>query len=173
MLAGARGEACRSADRPWLRGPASPLPLAVGADPQHVQAVAVRLEALSLCQVIDGARHALLEGGSRGDIDDLAAADAEEVVMVLGQILGQLETGEVVTGRHTADQPGDLEVDEMTVGGAARQLWEPTGYVADADRVAGAGEHLDDGPAPARVALLDAAKASFGQVVQGGGGSVS
>jgi len=147
--------------------------VAVRTDAQHVETMAVRLEALSLGQVIDRARHALLEGGGRGDVDDLAAVDAEEVVVVLGEILGELEAGEVVTGGDTADQPGTLEVNEMTVGGATGQLWEPPGDVADADRVAGAGEYLDDGTAPAGVALLDSTEASLRQVVQGIGRPLS
>jgi len=44
-----------------------------------------------------------------GDVGDLAAADAQQVVMVLGQVLGQFEAGELVAGRDPADQPGVMQ----------------------------------------------------------------
>ena len=77
-----------------------------------------------------------LEFGARGDVGDLAAAHAEEMVVVFGEVLGQLEAGELVAGRHPPHQPGAPEVDEVAVGGAAGQVGQAVGDVADAHRVA-------------------------------------
>jgi hypothetical protein len=81
--------------------------------------VTVRLEALGLGELIDGLGHTSLERGGRSYVDDLSAVDTEEVMVVLGEVLGELEAGELVVGRDSADQPHDLKVDKMAVGGAA------------------------------------------------------
>ena len=47
---------------------------------------------------------------------------AEEMVVVLGEVLGQLEARELVVGRDAPHHAGGLEVDQVAVGGAARQL---------------------------------------------------
>ena len=46
----------------------------------------------------------------------------KQMVVVLGQVLGQLEPGELVTGGDAPDQPGTLKVDEVPVGGASRYV---------------------------------------------------
>jgi len=87
-------------------------------------------------------------------------------MMVLGEILGELEPSKLVACCHSPDEPGCLQVDEVPVCRTAGELREPPGDVTDADRVACACEQLDDGAPAGRVALIDVAKARFGQVVQ-------
>ena len=104
------------------------------------------LEALGVGERADGAGDLLLEAGREGDVDDLAAADAQQVVVMLGEVLGQLEAGELIAGGDPPDEPGGLQVGQVPVGGAARQAGQALGDVTDADRVAGADEQVDDGP---------------------------
>jgi len=82
--------------------------LAFGAKPEDVEPVAVRLEPLLGGKLVDGLGDVALEAGGRRDVDDFAAAGAEEVVMVFGEVLGQLEAAELVVSRHAPDHPGDL-----------------------------------------------------------------
>ena len=79
----------------------------------------MRLESFGRRELVDGPGDGSLEGVAGCDVDDSAAARAQEVVVVLGEVLGQLEAGELVVGRDASDHPGDLEVDEVAVGGAA------------------------------------------------------
>src|SRR5215469_9517016 len=88
------------------------------AEAEYVQAVAVRFEALGIGELADGAGHLLLEAVRQGDVGDLPAADAQQVVVMLGEVLGQLETGELVTGRDPADQAGRMQVGQVPVGRA-------------------------------------------------------
>src|SRR5580658_7117525 len=132
------------------------LALAGGAQAKDVEAVAVGLEALGAGEAADGAGHLLLEARRRGDVDDLAASCAEQVVVVLGEILGELEPGELVAGGDPPDQASGLQVGQVPVGGAAGKPGQPLGDVADADRLAGGDQQLDDGAPPAGVALVDA-----------------
>jgi hypothetical protein len=61
--------------------------------------VAVRLEVLVARELVDGAADLTLEALARRDVGDLAAADAEQMVVVLGEVLRQLDAGELVVGR--------------------------------------------------------------------------
>ena len=143
-----------------------PLRVAVGADAENVEAMAVGAEAFGLGKLLDGVGDALLEGCRWSDVGDLAAVDTEKVVVVLGEVLGKLEASELVIGGDAPNEPGDLQVEEMAVRRAARQVREPPGDVTDTDGVACTREQIDAGSPAGRVPLIDAAKASFGQVVQ-------
>ena len=129
--------------------------------------MAVGLESLSGCQLVHGQRDLALEVRARRHVGDLAAAHAQQMVMVLGEVLGQLEPGELVAGSDPAHESGRLQVGQMAIGRAARQLGEPVGDVADAHRVPGVTEQLDDGAASGRVALLDEAQTRLGDLVEG------
>ncbi len=84
--------------------------------------------------------------------------------MMLGQVLGQLEPGELVTRRDAAHEPGRVQVGQMPVGGAARQAGEALGDITDAHRVAGAHQQIDDGAPAAGVALVDQAQAALDDI---------
>jgi hypothetical protein len=139
--------------------------LADTAEAEHVEAVAVGLEAFGVGELCDGAGDLLFETGGEGDVGDFAAVDAQQVVVVLGEVFGELEAGVFVAGGDLPDEPGGLEVGQVPVGGAAGQAGEVLGDVFDAHGVAGGDEQLDDGPPPAGVALVDPAQAVLGHAV--------
>jgi hypothetical protein len=60
------------------------------------------LEALICGQFLHHLGDGPLKGRRRGYVDDSAAARAQKMMMVLGQVLGQLEPGELVTGSNTS-----------------------------------------------------------------------
>jgi hypothetical protein len=72
-------------------------------------------------QVIEVCPQHVLQLWAGRDVDDPAAGGAEQVVVVLGQFLDQLETGIVVTGGDVSDDCCGLEIGEVAIGGAARQ----------------------------------------------------
>ena len=86
--------------------------------------------------------------------------------MVLGYVLGQLKTEVVVIGRHPPDHTGHLEVDQVTVGRAAREAGSSLCDVLDAYRMAGVGQQLDHLPPPAGVALRDLPEPLLDQAMQ-------
>jgi hypothetical protein len=128
--------------------------------------VADRLEVLGASDLRDGPGDTPLKAGGEGDVGYPAAARAQQVVVVLDQVLGQLEAGELVAGRDAANNPGSLQVDEMTVGGAARQVRKTAGDLTDTDRMTRAGQQADDRPPSGGVPLVDAAQPLLGQLVQ-------
>jgi hypothetical protein len=128
---------------------------AVGAVSEDVEAVAVRLEPLFRGELVDGFGDVALEGRGRGDVDNFAAAGAEEVVVMLGEVLGQLKASELVVGGDAPHHAGDLKVDKVAVGRTARHAWKASGDVTDADRMTGSEEQVDDRPSACGVALLD------------------
>jgi hypothetical protein len=95
----------------------------------------VRLEALGVGEAADGAGYLPLEAVGRGDVCDLVAVGAEQVVVVLGQVLGELEPGVLVAGGDPPDQPGGLQIGQVPVGRAAGQAGQLLGDIADADRM--------------------------------------
>ncbi len=126
----------------------------------------MRLESLALRQCVKSRRDIALELGGGRDVYDLAALDADEVVMVFGQVLRELETCELVAAGHTSDDTCDLEVHEMPVGRAAGKRRETIGNVPDAHGPARAYEHLDDGAPAGCVPLIDATESGLHQAVQ-------
>jgi hypothetical protein len=124
------------------------------------------LEARSVGKFADRLGGLLLKAGREGHVDDLAAIDAQQVVMVLGEVLGELEPGEFVTGRYPPYEPGRVQVGQVPVGRAARQAGQALGDVPDAYRVARAHEQVDDGPPAAGVALVGQPQPPLGDAVQ-------
>ena len=58
------------------------------------------------------------------------------MVVVLGQVFGQLETCELVAGRQTPDHAGTLQIDQVPVGRAPGDAGQLPRDVRDAHRVA-------------------------------------
>ena len=88
------------------------------------------------------------------------------MMVVLGEVLGQLEPGELVLGRDPPHDPGTLEIDQMAVGRTPRNLRKPGRDIRDAHRVADRGEHVDDGPPPGRVAKIDPTEPDLDELMQ-------
>jgi hypothetical protein len=135
--------------------------MAVGAETDHVYAMSVGLESLGAREMVELLGDGPFEGDRRGDVTHLAAVGAKEMVVVLGEILGELESSELVVGCDAPYEPGGLEVDEVPVSGAPGEIGETLCDVSDADGMAGAHEHLDDCAPATRVALVDPAQASL------------
>ncbi len=74
--------------------------------------------------------------------------------------------GELVVRRDAAHHAGGLEVDQVAVGRAARQLRQAVRDVADADRVAGVRQQVHELAAARRVAQVGAAQARLDELVQ-------
>lgn len=140
--------------------------LTVLAESEDVEAVTVRLETLCIGESFDGGCHIAFEGRGGGHIDDSAAVGAQEVVVVLGELLGQLVASELVIGRDPPHHPGDLKVEEVTVGGTARKIGQSIGDIPDADGMTGVDQQADDGSAAGCVALIGPAKPVLDDIVQ-------
>jgi hypothetical protein len=132
----------------------------------HVEGVRRRFETLLRRQFVDHSRDRRLEGGARRHVDDPSAGRADQVVVMVGEVLGELEARELVAGGDAPHHAGALEVGEVAVGRAARHVGDVVGDVGDAGRVAQGGEQFDDRLAPGGVALVHAAQMDFDQFVQ-------
>jgi hypothetical protein len=126
----------------------------------------VWLEPFARRQGVKGRGHILLELGGRCDVDHLAALDAYKVMVMLGQVLGELETGELVTTCDAPDDSRNLEIDEMPVCRAAGKRREAIRYVPDAHGTSRSHQQLDDRSPAGGVALVDAAQTRLDQAVQ-------
>ena len=119
--------------------------------------MAVGSESLGVGEVIKLLGDGLLERRGWGDVGDLPAVRAKEMMVVFGQVLGELETRELVIGRNAPNDAGAPEVDEMAVRGASRHRRQQLGDIADAHRVARTQEQVDDRAPSACVSLVDPA----------------
>src|SRR5687768_1612119 len=98
----------------------------------------------------------LLEAGGGGDVGDRPAGAAKEVVVVIGEVLGQLEAGEFVGPGDAADDAGLDQHPQIPVGGAlGNRLAGPREHLGYRQRAARSGQGRDDGAAPGGVALVE------------------
>ena len=86
--------------------------------------------------------------------------------MVFRELLGQFVAGELVIGGNPPHHAGDLQVEEVTVGGTAGQIGQPIGNISDADGMTGFDQEADDGAAARRVSLIGTTKPVFDDIVQ-------
>lgn len=94
------------------------------------------------------------------EILDGAARRADEVMVVLGEILGELVAGELAVAEHAPDDTGLLEQREIAVRRALRESFAGGEELWDRDRSISRGQRGDDCPPIARVALVGRAEAS-------------
>jgi hypothetical protein len=95
-----------------------------------------------------------------------AAGRADEVVVVLGEVLGQLEAGELVARDDAVDHTGALEDPEVPV---RRALGEVTGgpeQLGEGDRPLGLLQRLDERAPVGGVALVVRPQSRCGDQVQ-------
>jgi hypothetical protein len=135
------------------------------AQAEHIEAVAVGLEALRLGELRNGTGYLLLQARRERDVDDLSAVYAEQMMVVLGEVFGQLVPGELVVCGDPPDEPGRVQVGQVPVGGTAWQVRQALGDVADTHRVARADEQVNDGAPSCGVPLVDQAQAAFSHAV--------
>jgi hypothetical protein len=101
--AGTRPPAASTAAVVPLVGRSRPLRAGV-ANAEDVQAMAVRLKTLSARELVDRSDDVSFQLRRQREVDDFPAVDAEEMVVVLSQVLGELETRELVVRRDSSHQ---------------------------------------------------------------------
>ena len=87
------------------------------------------------------------------EVGDVAAGRADEVVVVVGEVLGQLVAGELVGGHDAVDDAGPLEHGEVPVGGALGQARLALEELRDRQGLVDVDEQVHQRPALRRVAL--------------------
>ena len=103
------------------------------------------------------------------DIGDPATRRANQVVMMLGEILGQLEPRPLIGGDHPLHYARSLENGEVAVHRALGQILSPVDDLGDRQGSSRRGEHLDQPLAVRGVALSVAMKAPGRDVIEFGG----
>src|SRR5215471_19569234 len=101
---------------PGNQGVASAGGGAVGAGADEVEPVVVGGEGVLARHPAERPLDLRLDPGRHGEVPDLAAGGADEVVVVPGEVLGQLVAGELVGGDDPVDDPGPLQHGEVAVG---------------------------------------------------------
>jgi len=116
-------------------------------------------------EFVDHARDRALERASRRDVDDLATRRTEKVMMMVEEILGHLESGELVTGGDPSHDARLLEVREMAIGRTPRNLGDSRLNVRNAEGTLRRGQEFDHGSATGRVALIDSVQQHLDELV--------
>jgi hypothetical protein len=128
--------------------------------------MAVGLKPLRSGEVVDRPDDVALELRRQREVDDLPAVDAEEVVVVLGQVLRQLEARELVMRRDPPYESRRFEVDEVSVGGAAWEIRDPFCDLGNAHWLADADEKFDDRPSAMGIALIGSSESCLNHCVK-------
>jgi len=109
--------------------------------------------------LVDHALHGPLEAGGRGDVVDPAARRADQVMVMFGEVFGELVARELVVGDDAMHDPRLFEHHEIAVH---RALLEPGAMfedLRDRERARRAGQHVDQGHAVGREPLIGLPKA--------------
>ena len=161
----------RRVSRRPLESQCQPRSVTVRAEPEEVEAVLGDLVALSLGYRPGRVAERPLEARGRVHVLDLAARRTDEVVvMVAGQILGQLEAAVVVGAGHPAD---DADVDQrrhVAVGAALREGRRGLEDLGHRQWAPGGAERVDQHLPHRRVPLVDRGQAEAYFVVDGRAG---
>lgn len=88
--------------------------------------------------------HGLLEPRGCGHVLDRAARRADEMVMVLGEVLGELVARDVVPDHETVHQARLLEHHQVAVHGARGQARPEIQDLGDREWTGGCGEDLHE-----------------------------
>lgn len=91
-------------------------------------------------------------------------------MVVTGEVLGELETCELVVGHDTVDDPGSLEQRQVAIHRRLGETVGPVEHLGDGERTVGCGEQLDEFASARRVALVIIAETNPDGVVQVSGG---
>jgi len=114
---------------------------------------------------LEGGFELVFELGGQFEVGDHAASGAQEVVVVGGEVFGQLEAGELVGGDDAAHDTGLGEHGHGAVGGALGKSPGGLDDLGDGQRSTGGLEGVDQHPAPRGVALSDGGEAAGGNAV--------
>lgn len=94
--------------------------------------------------LLGGRTHRLLETRCGGHVLDRAARRADEVVMVLGEVLGELVARDIVPDHETVHQARLFEHHEVAVHGARGQARSEVQDLGDREWTRGRGEDLNE-----------------------------
>gem|GEM_PF-912686 len=89
-------------------------------------------------------RDGSLQGFRRGHVFDQPAARADQMVVMAGELFGQLVAGVVIVGDDAPHDPGTLEHYEVAVGGALCQPDPLPEDLGNGERSVGSREDLDE-----------------------------
>ena len=119
-----------------------------------------------------GALQGPLDGGfdvsGKREVLDGTAGRADEVVVVLGEVLGELVAGELAAADDAPHDAGFFEQGEVAVSGALRQALVGLQQLRQCQRTVGTGQGRDDGTPVAGVALIGLAQPRHRGVVDVG-----
>lgn len=105
-----------------------------------------------------GPVHRTLSGGRQPEVDDLTAPRANEVMVMAGQILGQLEAGEFVAAEDPMDHARLLENGEIPIGRTLRHVGPVGDKLGRGHRSPGRDQGVDQTSATGGVPLVDPAQ---------------
>jgi hypothetical protein len=88
------------------------------------------------------------------------------MVVVVEEVLGHFETGELIARRDPAHDAGHLQVSEVAIGRAPRNLRDAFFDLRDAERALRGRQEFHDGATPSGVALIDPAKEHGNELVE-------
>lgn len=137
-----------------------------GAEADEIEPMVVDGEARAFGDAVGGAVEVGLEPDRDGEVGDVAATRADEMVVVLGEVFGELVARELVRGDDAVHDAGAFEDGEVPVDGALREARAPLEELGNGQRLLSLPENLDDGAATGRVALIIRAEAFSGDRVQ-------
>src|SRR6478672_6752554 len=92
-----------------------------GADADQVEPVVLDLEVVQLPRLAHRPLELLLEAVGDREVTYRPTGGADQVMVVAGQVVGQLEAGVLLAGGDAADHPGLLEDGEVPIGGGLGQ----------------------------------------------------
>jgi hypothetical protein len=101
--------------------------------------------------------HRLLEPGRRGHVLDHPTVGADQMVVMTGEVLGELEPRVLVVGDDPVHETGLLEHDEIAVHRALREVTARRQDLGNGQWPRRGREHLDDRLAVGGEALVDPA----------------
>ena len=140
--------------------------MAVGAVAVDVDRVAGGTEAADLGGDVEGPLEAGLQRRLECDVGDRAAADAHQVVVMLGEVLGQLVVGVLGARDDAPHHLGILQGGEVAVGAALGEVGPPVQELRERLRRRCLGQRLDDAAPVGRVALFPLGEPRLGRPVQ-------
>ena len=89
----------------------------------------------------------LLDGGGHLEVGDVSAGRADQVVMVVRQVLGQLVAGELVRGHDAVHHARSLEHGQVPVRRALGQAGLALEQLRDRQRLVDLRQEVDEGAA--------------------------
>jgi zinc/manganese transport system substrate-binding protein len=101
-----------------------------------------------------------------GEVTHRAAVGADQMVVMFGQVFGQLVSSELVGRDDAVDHPGLLEYPEVAIGRGLRQRRLAFEDAGDRQGSIDGGQHIDQRLTPTRIALIQYRQPAGGDLVQ-------